>query len=127
MSDQKKILIIEDDQFLSLILKGRLEKEGFAVAQAFDGQAGLDALKKEIPDLIILDLIMPRMSGFEFLEVLRTDPQFGNIPVVAATNLGQESDIQKARSLGVIDYYVKAQTALDDLVRMLKAVLEKET
>jgi CheY-like chemotaxis protein len=125
MADSKKILIIEDDQFLSLILKGRLEKEGFVVTQAFDGQAGLDALKKEIPDLIILDLIMPRMSGFEFLEVLRTDPQFGNIPVVAATNLGQESDIQKARSLGVIDYYVKAQTALDDLVRMLKAILEK--
>lgn len=120
MPDLKKILIVEDDQFLSLILKGRLEKEGFVVLQAFDGQEGLDVLKRETPHLIILDLIMPRMSGFEFLEAVATDPQLSRIPIVVASNLGQESDIEKAKQFGVLDYYVKVRMSVDDLVNMLK-------
>src|SRR3989344_7909694 len=107
MSGAKKILLVEDDQFLSLLLKGRLEKEGFMVVQAFDGEQGLNLAKTEKPDLIVLDLIMPKLSGFEVLETISGDPQLRAIPVVVATNLGQESDIQKIKSLGVVDYFVK--------------------
>ena len=126
MADGKKILVIEDDRFLSQVLKGRLSKEGFTVFQAFDGEEGIDLLKKELPDLVILDLIMPKVSGFEMLERLSLDPQISGIPVVVVSQLGQESDIQKARQLGVADYYVKVQMSLDDLVRALKNLLEKE-
>lgn len=126
MPETKKILIVEDDKFLSLVLKGRLEKEGVGVIQAFDGKEALDVLKKDIPDLILLDLIMPNMSGFEFLEILRQDPQYGTIPVVVISNLGQESDVEKAKSLGVIEYYVKVRTSIDDLILKIKNLLENQ-
>lgn len=126
MPETKKILIVEDDKFLSLVLKGRLEKEGVGVIQAFDGKEALDVLKKDIPDLILLDLIMPNMSGFEFLEILRQDPQYRTIPVVVISNLGQESDVEKAKSLGVIEYYVKVRTSIDDLILKIKNLLENQ-
>ncbi|MDO8516066.1 MAG: response regulator [bacterium] len=118
--EQKRIMIVEDDRFLSSILKGRLEKEGFIVMQAFDGESALTQLRENKPNLIILDIIMPKMSGFEFLEALASDPQVAHIPVVVASNLGQESDIQKAKDLGVVDYYVKVQVSVDDLIKMIK-------
>jgi len=121
-----KILIVEDDKFLSLVLKGRLEKEGFEVYQAFDGNEALETLKKITPDIILLDLIMPNMSGFEFLESLRSDPQYASIPVVVVSNLGQESDIEKAKSLGVIEYYVKVRTSVDNLILNIKSLLKKQ-
>lgn len=124
MPDAKKILVIEDDRFLSLVLKGKLEKEGFIVRQAFDGEEGLQMIKKEPPDLVMLDLIMPKVSGFELLEKISIDPQLSRIPVVVASNLGQESDIAKAKNLGVLEYYVKVKTSVDDLVKMLKNMIQ---
>lgn len=123
MADVKKILVVEDDRFLSLVLKGKLEKEGFLVLQAYDGEEGLQMIKKELPDLVMLDLIMPKVSGFELLEKISIDPQLSQIPVVVASNLGQESDIAKAKSLGVLEYYVKVKTSVDDLVKMLKNMM----
>lgn len=122
--EKKKIVIVEDDRFLSLVLKGRLEKEGYNVIPAYDGQEGLEMIKKEMPSLVVLDLVMPKMSGFEVLEKLSTDPQVSRIPVVVASNLGQESDMQKAKNLGVRDYYVKVQTSVDDLVKMFKTLVD---
>ncbi|MCS6789013.1 MAG: response regulator [Patescibacteria group bacterium] len=123
--NQPKIFIIEDDKFLSLVLKGRLEREGIKVFQAFDGKEALDLLKQEIPDLILLDLIMPNMSGFEFLENLRQDPQYASIPVVVISNLGQETDVQKAKTFGVIEYYVKVRTSIEDLISRIKEIIQK--
>lgn len=123
MAEGKKILIIEDESFLSSILKGRLEREGFVTAQAMDGEEGLRMVKENKPDIILLDLIMPKVSGFEFMETVRIDPELSKIPVVVASNLGQESDIQKAKELGVIDYYVKATTSVDDIIKMVKRAL----
>lgn len=122
--DKKKIVIVEDDRFLSLVLKGRLEKEGYNVIPAYDGEEGLLLIKKELPSLVVLDLVMPKMTGFELLEKMAIDPQVSRIPVVVASNLGQESDIQKAKNLGVRDYYVKVQTSVDDLVKMFKVILD---
>lgn len=123
MPNGKKVLAIEDEKFLSNVLKQRLEKEGFTVSQAFDGEDGLKKAREEKPDLILLDLILPQLSGFEFLQTVKTDPQLSQIPVVVASNLGQQSDIEKAKSFGVIDYYVKATTPVDDIVGMVKRSL----
>lgn len=120
---QKNILIVEDDPFFSMILKGRMEKNGFIVRQAFDGEQALTMAREQAPDLIILDLIIPKISGFEFLETIFSDPQLNRVPVVVASNLGQDSDIEKAKRLGVLDYYVKVRTSVDDLVKMLTSIV----
>jgi CheY-like chemotaxis protein len=119
----KRVLVIEDEKFLSNILKLKLEREGFSVIQAFDGEEGLQIMKEQKPDLVVLDLVMPRMSGFEVLERVSMDPQLGGTPIVVASNLGQESDMQKAQNFGVRGYFVKAQTSVDDLVAMFKQAL----
>lgn len=120
MPNGKKVLIIEDDKFLSLVLKSKLERDGFSVSEAVDGEEGLAKARSENPDIILLDLILPKMSGFEFMEVVRTDPELMKIPVLVASNLGQDSDIQKAKSLGVQDYFVKAVTPVDQIAAMVK-------
>ena len=122
---QKNILIVEDDPFFSMILKGRMEKQGFAVRQAFDGEQALTMAREQAPDLIILDLIIPKLSGFDFLETIFSDPQLNRVPVVVASNLGQESDIEKAKQLGVLDYYVKVRTSVDDLVKILTNIINQ--
>ncbi len=119
-----RILIIEDDHFLSSILKSRLEKEGFTVMQAFDGDDGLVMVRKERPDAVLLDLIMPKVSGFEVLEGISADPELSTIPVLIASNLGQDSDIEKAKTLGAHDYYVKVRTSIDELAQMVKNLVQ---
>ena len=123
MDTQATILLVEDDKFLSTILKTRLEREGFKVVVAMDGEEGLAALKQEAPALIVLDIVMPKMSGFEFLERKAMDPQVGAVPVVIASQLGQESDIEKARALGATNYFIKAQTPIEELVKKLKEAM----
>lgn len=123
--NKKKILVVEDDRFLSQVLKGRLEREGFSVVQAFDGEEGLALLKKESPNLLLLDLITPKLSGFEVLERISLDPQLHGIPIIVASNLGQEGDVEKAKRLGVNHYYVKVQISIEDLVKMIKEVINK--
>ncbi len=124
MADAPKVLIAEDDHFLSSLLKARLEKENFSVKQTFDGEETLSVLKEFEPDLIVLDLIMPRLSGFEFLEKISIDPQYNQIPVIVVTNLGQDNDVQKAKQLGVEEYFVKAKTSIDDLVTTIKGYVK---
>ncbi len=120
-----KVLIIEDDHFLSSILKSKLEKEGFEVHQAFDGDEGLAILQTFKPNLILLDLIMPKLSGFDVLQQVSVDPELSQIPIMVASNLGQDSDIQKAKSLGAIDYYVKVRTSIDELAQLVKNVINQ--
>lgn len=116
-----KILIVEDNTFLSSVLKGRLEKEGFQVEQAFDGEQMFEILKQQIPDLIIMDLIMPKKSGFECLDQMAADPQLSKIPVVIASNLGQESDVGRVRGfINVFGYFIKAQVTIDQLAENVK-------
>jgi len=120
-----KVLIIEDDHFLSSILKSKLEKEGFEVHQAFDGDEGLAMLQNFKPNLILLDLIMPKLSGFDVLQQVSVDPELSQIPIMVASNLGQDSDIQKAKSLGAVDYYVKVRTSIDELAQLVKNVINQ--
>ena len=121
---QKKIMIIEDDRFLSSLMKARLEKDGFATLQAFDGEEAVQMLKRETPNLIILDLIMPKVTGFEVLQTVSISPQLHDVPVVILSNLAQDSDIEKARELGAKEYFVKVKVSIDDLVGRIKMLVQ---
>lgn len=117
-----RILIVEDETLLGNLLKQRLEKEGFGVGLAHNGEEALVSLREQAPNLILLDIILPKMSGFELMEKLNQDPYFSNnrIPIVVISNLGQEADVEKGRALGAIGYFVKAQLSLEDLVGKVK-------
>ncbi len=119
----KKILLVEDDNFLSTILGNRLKKEGFAVLQASNGEEALSILKTEQPSLIILDLILPKKSGFDVLETISADPQLNRIPVVVFSNLGQDSDIEKIKALGALEYRIKVRTSVDDFTGIVKDIV----
>lgn len=123
MTNEIGIMVIEDDKFLSSLIKARLEKEGYVITQVFDGGEALRLLKQEKPKLIILDLIMPRVPGFEVLESISLDPELSPIPVIILTNLAQESDIEKAKRLGATEYYVKVRISIDDLVNKVKSII----
>jgi DNA-binding response OmpR family regulator len=124
-----KILLVEDDQFLSALLKNRLEKEKFEVTLAHDGDGALQALRDMEPDLILLDIILPGKSGFEVLEEVQADPQLSDkkgVPVIVISNLGQESDVERGKELGVVDYFVKARISIDDLVKKVRNALAEK-
>lgn len=121
--DAKKIMIVEDDRFLSFLMKARLEKDGFVVLQVFDGEEAIQLLKTETPSLVILDLIMPKVTGFEVLKMISVTPQLSKVPVVIVSNLAQDSDIEKARELGAKEYFVKVKVSIDDLVQKIQALV----
>jgi DNA-binding response OmpR family regulator len=124
MSDQKTILLVEDEPLLANLLKQRLEKEDLKVTLARDGEEALKILKTVEPHLILLDIILPKISGFELMEVLKADPQFEKAPIIIISNLGQESDVVKGQSLGAIEYFVKAQVSIEELVDHVKKFLK---
>ena len=124
----KKILLVEDDSFLSSLLKNRLQKEGFEVVLAKDGDEAINYLRNINPDLLLLDLILPKKTGFEVMEELRSNPQLqgnSNLPIIVISNLGQQEDIVKSRQLGAIEYYVKAKVSIDELVEKIKSFFAK--
>ncbi len=124
MAASGKILAIEDDKFLSSLIRTRLEREGFEVIQVFNGEEALEWLKTNVPKLILLDLIMPKMSGFEFLQAVSMNPQLTGIPVIVLSNLAQDSDVQKAKTLGVQQYFVKVRISVDDIVNRVKDLVK---
>jgi DNA-binding response OmpR family regulator len=122
-NELKTIMIIEDDHFLSSLMKSRLEKEGFAVMQAFDGEEAMHMLKEALPSLIVLDLVMPKVTGFEVLQMTSITPQLDKVPVIIVSNLAQDSDVEKARQLGVKGYFIKVKISIDDLVEKIKTLV----
>ncbi len=127
MGIMSKILLVEDDPFLSSLLKNRLQKEGLETILARDGEEALKFLKTEKVNLVLLDIILPKKSGFEVMEEIRLDPylQGQAVPIIVISNLGQEEDIVKCRNLGAIEYFIKAKTSIDDLVRRIRSFLEE--
>lgn len=126
MDTKKKILLVEDDPFLSSLLKNRFTKEGCDVAYAKDGAEAVQMLADTHPDLILLDLILPKKSGFEVMEAIRQDPQLQNAPIIIISNLGQPEDMQKGQELGAVEYFIKAKTSIDDLVKNVIEFLSKQ-
>lgn len=125
--ESKKVLLIEDDPFLSSLLKNRLMREGLTVLHAKDGEEGIALLKENQVQLVLLDLILPKKSGFEVLEAIRQDPQMQNAPVIIISNLGQPEDVQKGQDLGAIEYFIKAKTSIEDLVANIISFLTTAT
>jgi DNA-binding response OmpR family regulator len=110
-----RILLVEDDKFLRRACEVGLKKRGFAVLTANDGEEGLQVARSESPDIILLDMLMPKLNGMETLEALKKDAQTSGIPVVILSNTSMDSDLQRARSLGAIGYLVKASMSLQEL------------
>ncbi len=117
---QKKILLVEDDDGLANVYKMRLETEGFSVRRVPNGEDALAAAIEFKPDLIVLDVMMPKVSGFDVLDILRNTPETANVKVVMLTALSQESDKEKAEKLGADDYMVKSQVVIADVVERIK-------
>ena len=126
MNNKPIVLLIEDDPFLSSVLRMKLEKESFKVIRAADGDEALNFLTEQgvKPDLILLDLILPKKNGFEVLETIRQDPLLEKLPVIIISNLGQPSDIERGKALGVIDYFIKARLSVEELVNKVKKETE---
>lgn len=120
-----KILIIEDDSFISDMYKIKLESEGYEVFVAPDGVQGLEAAAKVKPELILLDVVMPKMDGFTVLENLKKNPEVADIPVVMLTNLGQKDSVEKGLKLGAQDYIIKAHFTPLEVVEKVKEFLNK--
>ena len=122
MSDKKKILIVEDEKALSRVLGLKLENAGYVVERAFNGQEALAFLEKDDFSLIILDLMMSKMNGFDVLAQLKDLKN--EIPVIVASNLSQEEDLKKAKNLGAADYFVKSDSTLDEIVDYVNKFLK---
>ena len=121
MNEQKKkILLVEDDMALAAVYRSRLEIEGFDVREVHNGEDALSATVDYHPDLILLDVMMPKISGFDVLDILRNTPETDNVRIVMLTALSQPKDKERAESLGVDDYLVKSQVVIGDVVARVK-------
>lgn len=120
-SKQQKILLVEDDPFLYKVLSQRLSDEGFDVTVASDGQSAIDQVGSLKPVLVLLDLILPKKSGFEVLTEIRKNASTAKLAVVVLSNLGQQEDIDQIEKLGVREYLVKADYSLSEMVKKIKS------
>jgi len=120
-----KVLLVEDDVALRDIYSARFTAEGYDVVTAADGEAALTQAVKERPDLIILDVMMPKISGFDVLDILRATPETKATKVIMMTALSQESDVDKGKSLGADEYLVKSEVTLTDVIEKAKQVLAR--
>ena len=120
----KKILIVEDDKFLRELISQKLLKEGYDIVEAVDGEKGIESANKEKPYLVLLDLILPGIDGFEVLAKLKADPKLSNIPVIILSNLGQKIDIEKGIEMGAVDFLIKAHFTPGEIVEKIDAVLK---
>jgi DNA-binding response OmpR family regulator len=123
MADQKNILLVEDEPLLANLLKQRLEREGFGVTLARDGAEGLRLLQEGEYLLLLLDIILPKISGFELMETMKSDLKLAKVPVIIISNLGQDSDVARGQSLGAAAYFVKAKVSIDELIAEVKKFL----
>lgn len=118
----KKVLLIEDDSFLVEIYTIKLKEAGYSVAVAFDGEEGLRKIKEETPDLVLLDIVLPIVDGWEFLKAAKNINK--NLKVVILSNLSQKAEIKKGLELGATKYLIKAHHAPSEVVEEIKKILE---
>ncbi len=118
-----KILVVEDEEVLAKVLEEKFQKSGHDVAIAYDGEAAVSMATSFVPDAIVLDLLLPKRSGFEVLAILKADQVLKMVPVVVVSNLGEDSDIKRALSLGAADYYVKSEHPINEIIEKVKNIL----
>ncbi len=122
--EKNTILIVEDDVFLADLYKTKMELEGFKVYAAYDGEKGLEMAKKNNPSIILLDLILPKLTGFQVLEKIRSDSKIKDIPIIILTNLSQKSDVDKGIKMGANDYLIKAHFMPSEVVEKIKKLIQ---
>lgn len=120
MDTKKKILLVEDDEALAAVYKSRLEIEGFETRGVYNGEEALSAAMDFRPDLILLDAMMPKISGFDVLDILRNTPEVASVKVIMLTALSQPKDKERADALGVDDYLVKSQVVIGDVIERVR-------
>ncbi len=118
-----KILIIEDDPFLQSMYANKFEIEGFAVCVADDGKKGIRIVQKELPDIVLLDILLPEQNGYDVLKAIKADPATKDIQVILLTNMSQKNDIEQGISLGAAAYLIKAHFMPSEVVAKVKEVL----
>jgi DNA-binding response OmpR family regulator len=121
-----KILIIEDDRYISKMYQLKLSLEGYDVQVAENGREGVDKVKEFLPNIILLDILMPELDGFEVLKIVKSDDVTKDIPVLIMSNLGQEDHVEKGMKLGAIGYIVKSQYTPSKVVEKIKSVIEEK-
>lgn len=119
----KHILIVEDEDFLSLALQDNLEADGFTVALARNGAEALERMKRHPPDLVLLDLLMPKRDGHYVLGEVKKNPKWATIPIIVLSNFGGDAEIKKALEMGADEYFVKSQHMIAEVVEKIKAYL----
>lgn len=120
----KNILIVEDEDFLSRALKDNLESEGYVVDLVLDGGEAIERIKVKKPDLVLLDIMMPKKDGFYVLEEVKKNPEWKLIPVIMLSNLGGDAEIKKSLEMGADDYFVKSQHPIEEVIEKVKEYLE---
>ncbi len=124
MPDKKTtVVIVEDEKMLADMYSTKFTMEGFEAQKANDGQTGFDLVKQVKPDIILLDIIMPKLDGFAVLKMIKAEAELKNIPVILLSNLGQDEDVKKGKELGAADYFVKANHTPAEVVQKVKQVL----
>lgn len=118
-----KVLVVEDDKFLGSAYRAKLSKSGFDVQLATDGEEAVQLLKDFTPDVILLDLVMPRKDGFATLAEIRTRPALKHVPVIVASNLGQKEDLDKAMALGASDFIIKSDVSMSEIIEHVNRLL----
>jgi CheY-like chemotaxis protein len=122
----RRVLLAEDDRFLKKTTEATLRRHGFTVFAAVDGEEALRLARAEAPDLILLDMIMPKIQGFQVLSALKQDPATSRIPVIVLSNLGQERDVEQALEAGAVAYFAKANLSLQHLVKRVEEALDED-
>ncbi|OHA70372.1 MAG: hypothetical protein A3H01_00640 [Candidatus Wildermuthbacteria bacterium RIFCSPLOWO2_12_FULL_40_9] len=125
IEEKSKILMIEEDGFLRKIYRNKFSRAGFDFSEATNGEEGLNKIMAEKPSLVLLDLILPKKSGFEVLAEIQNTKEIRSIPVIILSNLAQEIDIQRGLSLGAKDYLIKPEVSLSEVVDRTKECLAK--
>jgi DNA-binding response OmpR family regulator len=126
-SSKATILVAEDDAFLMKVYKNKLTGLNYNLLTAGDGEEALKIAQEEIPSIILLDLVMPKKNGFEVLEALKAEKTTTHIPVIILSNLGQDGDVEKGKKLGAVDYIIKANVAIDEVVRKIEEHLSQSS
>ena len=119
-----KILVVEDDKFLRELITQKLAREGYDVKESVDGEEGVIKVKEEKPDVILLDLILPGIDGFEVLAKIKEDPEVENIPVVILSNLGQRDDVERGLKLGAVDFLIKAHFTPGEIIEKIEKIMK---
>jgi PleD family two-component response regulator len=120
-----KIVWVEDDKFLCGMIIQRLTPTGAELTNVIDGAKAMDVIKATMPDIVMLDLLMPNVDGFEILKLVKADESTKHIPVLVLSNLGQKEEVEKCKNLGAEDFIIKATIGLDDIIPRIRTVLAK--